>query len=63
LGPVIAGALSDIWGIESALTVIPAFGALAAIAFMLAARSYEADKARANDMPVATEPGAAKAFA
>ena len=63
LGPVIAGALSDIWGIESALTVIPAFGALAAIAFMLAARSYEADKARANEMPVATEPGAAKAFA
>ena len=63
LGPVIAGALSDAWGIESALTVTPAFGALAAIAFMFAARSYETDKARANEMPVATEPSAAKAFA
>jgi MFS transporter, Spinster family, sphingosine-1-phosphate transporter len=58
LGPVIAGALSDAWGIESALTVTPAFGALAAIAFMFAARSYETDKQRANDMPV-TVPSAA----
>jgi MFS family permease len=52
LGPLIAGAFSDAWGIESALAVIPAFGALAAIAFMLASRSYETDKARAHDTPV-----------
>jgi len=51
LGPVIAGTLSDVWGLESALTAIPAFGALAAIAFMVAARSYETDKQRANDLP------------
>ena len=63
LGPVIAGALSDAWGIESALTVIPAFGVLAAIAFMVAARSYETDKQRVNDMPMATVASAAKAFA
>ena len=51
LGPVIAGALSDVWGLESALTVIPAFSALAAIAFLVAERSYETDKQRANDLP------------
>jgi MFS family permease len=66
LGPVIAGALSDVWGIETALTVVPAFGAVAAIAFMAAARSYETDKQRANDAAdkaFAGVPGAAKAFA
>ena len=36
---------------------------LAAGCLLMAARSYEADKARANEMPVATEPSAAKAFA
>jgi len=56
LGPVIAGALSDAWGLESALTAIPAFGALAAIALMVAARSYETDKQRANDLPSRSTP-------
>ena len=56
LGPVIAGTLSDVWGLESALTAIPAFGALAAIAFMVAARSYETDKQRANDLPIRPTP-------
>jgi MFS transporter, Spinster family, sphingosine-1-phosphate transporter len=66
LGPVIAGTLSDAWGLESALTLMPAFSALAAIAFMVAARSYENDKERANDVPanpLAVVPTAAKAFA
>src|SRR5262249_11688460 len=66
LGPVIAGTLSDAWGLESALTVMPAFSALAAIAFMVAARSYEIDKQRANDTPrkpLAMVPAQAKAFA
>jgi MFS family permease len=66
LGPVIAGTLSDAWGLESALTLMPAFSALAAIAFMVAARSYETDKERANDVPanpLAVVPTAAKAFA
>ena len=39
LGPVIAGTLSDAWGLETALTAMPAFSALAAIAFMFASRS------------------------
>jgi MFS transporter, Spinster family, sphingosine-1-phosphate transporter len=66
LGPVIAGTLSDVWGLEAALTAMPAFGALAAIAFLVAARNYEADKQRASDlpsMPGATMPAAAKAYA
>jgi MFS family permease len=66
LGPIIAGTLSDAWGLEPALTAMPAFGALAAIAFLVAARNYEADKQRASDTPtktVATVPTAAKAFA
>jgi MFS family permease len=66
LGPVVAGTLSDAWGLESALTLMPAFSALAAIAFMVAARSYENDKERADDAlanPLAVVPSAAKAFA
>jgi MFS transporter, Spinster family, sphingosine-1-phosphate transporter len=51
IGPFIAGVLSDAWGLESALTVIPVFSALAAIAFLVAERSYETDKQRANDLP------------
>jgi MFS transporter, Spinster family, sphingosine-1-phosphate transporter len=50
-GPFIAGLLSDAWSLTTALAVVPAFGALAAAAFMLAARSYEADKASASEVP------------
>ncbi len=42
-GPAIAGALSDELGLDSALTLIPAFGAVAALLFMVASRSYDAD--------------------
>jgi MFS transporter, Spinster family, sphingosine-1-phosphate transporter len=56
LGPFIAGILSDAWGLESALTVMPAFGALAAIALLVAERSYETDKQRADDLPSSPTP-------
>jgi predicted MFS family arabinose efflux permease len=42
-GPVIAGALSDALGLDTALTVMPAFGVLAAVCFVAASRSYEAE--------------------
>ena len=50
-GPFIAGMLSDAWGLTPALTSMPAFGLLAALAFMLAARTYEADMQRAAEPP------------
>jgi MFS family permease len=62
LGPFISGVLSDSIGLEAALSIIPAFSLLAAACFLMAARSYETDKARANDMPVAEVPSATKAF-
>ena len=42
-GPFITGVLSDALGLQSALTIIPAFGLLAALFFILASRSYETD--------------------
>jgi MFS family permease len=48
-GPLVAGLLSDAWGLVPALTTTPLFALIAAGAFLLAARSYEADKARAGD--------------
>ncbi|HKE46251.1 MAG TPA: MFS transporter [Steroidobacteraceae bacterium] len=42
-GPFIAGALSDAFGLDVALTLIPLFGVLAAVLFVVASRSYEAD--------------------
>jgi MFS family permease len=44
-GPFIAGAVSDALGLEPALTAMPAFGLLAALVFVFAAHSYEADDA------------------
>jgi len=60
-GPFLVGMLSDAWGraddagagLTQALTAIPVFGAVAALAFLLAGRSYEADKARAGELALA----------
>jgi predicted MFS family arabinose efflux permease len=51
-GPFIAGVLSDAYGLERALSMIPAFGLLAALCFMLAARNYVADMHRVQDVRV-----------
>ncbi len=51
-GPFLAGVLSDAWGIVPALTAMPLAALVAAGAFLIAARSYEADKARAAE-PIA----------
>ena len=52
-GPFLAGVLSDAWGLTPALSAIPAFGAVAALAFIHAGRSYESDKAGAGELPLA----------
>jgi len=54
-GPFIAGVLSDAYGLETALTIIPLFGAVAAVFFVLAARSYEADMEQAARIHVEAE--------
>jgi MFS family permease len=55
-GPFIAGILSDRLGLTSALTLMPAFAVLSAVAFLLAARSYEADKDSVHQAPVPVPP-------
>ncbi|MES2992218.1 MAG: MFS transporter [Pseudomonadota bacterium] len=55
-GPFLAGVLSDAWGLVPALSAIPLFALLAAGAFVRAAGTYEADKARAAE-PVEPVPG------
>jgi MFS family permease len=54
-GPFLVGILSDAIGLQTALTVVPLASVLAAVAFLLAARSYESDKARAAE-PIETLP-------
>lgn len=54
-GPFITGVLSDALGLDTALTIIPAFGLLAALFFILATRSYEADIQRVRDVTVAVD--------
>jgi MFS transporter, Spinster family, sphingosine-1-phosphate transporter len=46
-GPLLAGLLSDAYGLPAALALTPLFAIVAAIAFILAARTYEADAQRA----------------
>jgi predicted MFS family arabinose efflux permease len=43
IGPFLVGALSDQWGLQVALAIVPLFSILAALFFMIAARSYETD--------------------
>ncbi|HEY2929442.1 MFS transporter, partial [Piscinibacter sp.] len=57
-GPFVAGVLSDAWGLVPALTATPLCALIAAGAFLMAARSYESDKARAAE-PVDPGPAAA----
>jgi predicted MFS family arabinose efflux permease len=55
-GPFIAGVLSDAIGLTQALTLIPAFSLIAAVAFVIAATSYEGDRARARAALSAASP-------
>jgi MFS family permease len=45
-GPFIVGMLSDLFGLKLALTLAPVLALAAAVFFVLASRSYEADTAR-----------------
>jgi MFS family permease len=55
-GPLLAGFLSDAYGLPFALAVVPGFCLLAAAMFALAARTYEADLRRVDaDAPLAND--------
>jgi len=43
IGPIVAGALSDLWGLQQALSVVPMVSVLAALCLMTAKRSYRAE--------------------
>jgi len=53
VGPFLAGMLSDLWGLQQAMALIPAFGLLAAVFFLVAARSYEQDMRTVEDIALA----------
>jgi MFS family permease len=53
VGPFLAGALSDQFGLQQAMALIPLSGVLAALALWRASRSYEADIERVADVRVA----------
>ncbi len=58
-GPLLAGALSDRYGLDFALSVVPLFCLPAAVLYLIASRSYEADLRGAAS--VAQVPSAAAA--
>jgi MFS transporter, Spinster family, sphingosine-1-phosphate transporter len=64
-GPFVTGVLSDLYGLQTALALVPAFGLLAAAFFVLAARSYEADVQRVEkvELEIARAGGARPALA
>lgn len=45
VGPFVGGLVSDAWGLQTALAVMPAFGLLAALCFLRAMRTYESELA------------------
>ena len=55
-GPFLTGVLSDQWGLQQALAVIPLFSALAAVLFLVATRGYDADVARVSDVKLDVAP-------
>jgi MFS family permease len=48
-GPFITGVISDWWGLQTAMTVMPVFAVAAALAFIATARRYEPDMKRAAE--------------
>jgi MFS family permease len=52
LGPVVAGALSDSMGLETALAVMPLFSLIAVGALLMASRTYAPDIRNAQPEPV-----------
>ena len=58
-GPLLTGVLSDRYGLQFALAVVPAFCLLAALFFALAARTYVADLKQLEEASSHTDGGLA----
>lgn len=58
-GPLLAGLLSDKYGLPFALTVVPAFSLVAAVFFALAARTYVSDLKEAESAKARLDEGLA----
>jgi MFS family permease len=56
-GPILTGILSDRYGLSFALAVVPAFSLLAAVLFVLAARTYVSDLRQAEGERAGTAAG------
>lgn len=50
VGPFVGGLVSDAWGLQMALAVMPAFGLVAALCFLRAMRTYETDLTKVADV-------------
>jgi MFS family permease len=59
VGPFLAGLLSDLWGLQQAMAIIPAFSLLAALFFVVASASYEEDMRRVAGVRLAADDEAA----
>jgi len=57
VGPFLTGVLSDLWGLQKALTVVPLFSILGAALFLVAMRSYDQDAAKVSDVSLDVAPG------
>jgi len=56
VGPFLTGVLSDQWGLQKAMSIMPLFSMLGAVLFMIAMRSYDADVARIADVKLDVAP-------
>lgn len=50
-GPFVVGVISDRWGLEAALGVLPAFALIAALCFWISSRYYPDERAALNPAP------------
>ncbi|HXE21739.1 MAG TPA: MFS transporter [Rhodoferax sp.] len=56
VGPFLTGVLSDKWGLQQALAIVPLASLLAAVLFIIAMRTYDADVARISDVKLDVAP-------
>lgn len=59
VGPFLTGALSDSWGLQQALTIVPLFSLVGAVLFLIGMRSYDADVARIANVRLDAAPSIA----